>query len=454
MSRLPEGHDGAAQVLVVDDDENLRVILTDRLAGSGYGVSLASSMAEAVSRLERESYQLVLLDIYLPDQSGLEGLRKILELHPSLPVILMTAHGTIGMAVEAMKEGARDFITKPIDFKRLGVIVEREIERSRMKSEIHYLRRATDEPFSEIIGAGTGLRKVMDLVRQVARSNTSVLLRGETGTGKEVIAREIHRLSPRRDRPFIVANSAAIPRELMESEMFGHVKGSFTGAISDHEGFFETAGVGTLLLDEIGDLDMGLQAKILRVLEDGSFKKVGSTRTQYNRARIIASTHQDLERLIGESRFREDLFYRLDVFPIRIPPLRDRNEDIPQLARHFLDLYSARNPGGSLRLTQEAIDALVEYSWPGNVREMRNIMERLAIRMEGGAVGAGDVELLLGRPEETRAGGTVRPLKDTERKAIVAALEKYDGNRTRAAGALGIGRRTLQNKIKLYRIDL
>ena len=296
--------ESVAHVLLVDDDSNLLMIVSDRLTNAGYRISQASNLREALELLERESFHLVLLDIYLPDQNGLEGLRKIRAGHASLPVIIMTAHGTIDMAVEAMKEGAYEFITKPLDLKRLRMLVERAIESNQLRTEIDYLRRATDEPFIEIIGKRTGLSAAMDLAERVAGSDTTVLLRGETGTGKEVIARAIHRLSPRRHRPFVVANCAAIPRELMESEMFGHTKGAFTGAVADHAGFFETAGNGTLLLDEVGDLNMDLQAKILRVLEDGSYRKVGSSTTLYNRARIIASTHQPLEKLMEEGRFQ------------------------------------------------------------------------------------------------------------------------------------------------------
>jgi DNA-binding NtrC family response regulator len=364
----------------------------------------------------------------------------------------MTAHGTIDVAVEAMKEGAYEFVTKPLDFKRLGMLVERAIESTQLRTEIDYLRRATDEPFTEIIGKRTGLRNVMDLVERVSGSDTTVLLRGETGTGKEVIARAIHRLSPRRLRPFVVANCAAIPRDLMESEMFGHTKGAFTSAVADHAGFFETAGIGTLLLDEIGDLNLDLQAKILRVLEDGSYRKVGSTTTIYNRARIIASTHQPLEKLMEEGRFRKDLFYRLNVMPIHLPSLRERAEDIPELAMHFLRINAGGNRAREPVLTEETFAILKEHPWRGNLRELKNCMERLAIMAPGRTIGADDIRLLLhDRPVE-EINLSVRPLRDLERQAIIAALEALEGNRTKAAEALGIGRRTLQNKLKQYGI--
>jgi DNA-binding NtrC family response regulator len=445
--------ESAAHILLVDEDDNLRLIVSDRLASAGYRVAEASSLREALEQLDRESHQLVLLDIYLPDQTGTEGLRAIRARHPSLPVIIMTAHGTIDMAVEAMKEGAYEFITKPLDFKRLGVLVERAIESKQLQTEIDYLRRATDEPFTEIIGMGTGLKHAMALVDRVAGSDATVLLRGETGTGKEVIARAIHRLSPRRTKPFVVANCAAIPRELMESEMFGHVRGAFTGAIADHAGFFETAGNGTLLLDEIGDLNMDLQAKILRVLEDGSYRKVGSSTTLRNGARIIASTHQPIEKHMEEGRFREDLFYRLNVMPIHLPPLRERREDIREFAKHFLRTCACGNNSREMILTEGAIAALEEHPWRGNLRELRNCMERLALTAPGRTIDAADVRLLLHhRPEEERELATLR-LQDLERQAIVAALERLDGNRTKAAEALGIGRRTLQNKLKQYGIN-
>jgi DNA-binding NtrC family response regulator len=441
---------GTARILVVEDDENLRMIISDRLADMGFRISQASSLKGALEELDRESCHLALLDIFLPDQSGLEGLSKMREIVPSMPVIVMTAHGTIDMAVEAMREGAYEFVTKPLDFKHLEVLVQRAIERFQLRTEIDYLRRADDEPFTMIVGERTGLRGVMELVHQVADSDTTVLLRGETGTGKEVIAREIRRHSARAKKPFVVANCAAIPRELMESEMFGHVRGSFTGAIADRAGFFETAGDGTLMLDEIGDLDYGLQAKILRVLEDGSFRKIGGNAPQSSRTRVIASTHQNLERLMEEGRFREDLFYRLNVFPINIPPLRHRKEDIPQLARHFLQAGSRGMRGIETEIVDDAIKVLVEYPWPGNVRELKNLMERLALTMAGKRIGAADVSVYLGQKPAYRQESEVLPLWETERRAIITALGRFSGNRTKTAEALEISRRGLQNKLKSY----
>jgi DNA-binding NtrC family response regulator len=444
-----DGRTASARILVVEDDENLRLILSDRLAGIGYSVSQAGTLAQAFTALREEDCQLVLLDIFLPDQSNLEGLRSIRQDFPSAPVIVMTAHGSIDLAVEATREGAYEFVTKPLDYKRLEVLIRRAIESSRLQVEVDYLRRATDEPFSQVIGERTGLREVFRLVRQVAASDTSVLLRGETGTGKEVVARAIHRLSDRRDKPFAVANCAAIPKELMESEMFGHKKGSFTGAIADHSGVFETAADGTLLLDEIGDLNIELQAKILRVLENGTFRRVGGTKDLQNKARVIASTHQKLEKRIKEGLFREDLFYRLKVFPITLPPLRHRRSDIPEMARYFLRTGSAGRSGPT-ELSAEAIDALVDYPWPGNVRELKNFMERLAITMSGRTVSADDIRSQLSKPEEDSRTYKAKTMQEIEKEAIIAALDHYDGNRTRAAKSLGIGRRTLQNKLKSY----
>ena len=448
---MPEnGSRGAAAILVVEDDENLRMIISDRLTNMGYRVCQAASLKKAFEKLDRESCQLVLLDIFLPDQSGLEGLKKIRSFFPSMPVLVMTAHGTIDMAVEAMREGAYEFVTKPLDFKRLEVLVHRAIESFQLRTEVDYLRRAADEPFTLIIGERTGLRSVVQLVRQVSDSDSTVLLRGETGTGKEVIARKICRLSARGKKPFVVANCAAIPRDLMESEMFGHVKGSFTGAIADRAGVFETAGDGTLLLDEIGDLDYDLQAKILRVIEDGSFSKIGGKSPQNSRARILASTHQNLEKLMEENRFREDLYYRLNVFPIMIPPLRHRREDIPDFARYFLRTATGGRGSGLTEISDSAVEVLIDYPWPGNVRELKNFMERLAITMSGRTINAEDVMMYLGQARKGKQELVVQPLEETEKQAIIAALDKFDGNRTKAAAALNIGRRTLQNKLKSY----
>jgi DNA-binding NtrC family response regulator len=439
-----------ARILVVDDDDNIRLIITDRLANLGYQVDQSSSLEECVDHLTRESYQLLLLDMYLPDQQGVEGLVLLRQRFPSLPIILMTAHGTIDLAVEAMKEGAYDFVTKPLDFKRMSALVERAIESNQLRTEIQYLRRTTDAPFIDIVGDQTGLKTTMGLVRKVADSNTTVLLRGETGTGKEVIARAVHRLSSRRDKAFVVANCAAIPRELMESEMFGHTRGAFTGAVSNHAGFFETAGNGSLLLDEIGDLNLDLQAKILRVLEDGSFRKVGSSTTLHNRARLIASTHQPLEELMEDGRFREDLFYRLNVFPIELPALRERKEDIPSLAIHFLRLTSPDRQLDKSAVSKSALQALADHPWPGNIRELRNCIERLALIVPDRPINADDVQSLLLQRPARKSSFPAQPLKDLEEQAIRAALDQFGGNRTKAAKALGIGRRTLQNKLKQY----
>ncbi len=450
MSRSEKRKNGIARILVVEDDENLRMIISDRLANMGYRISQAGSLGEAVEELDRESCQLTLLDIFLPDQSGLEGLRKIRDRFRSMPVIVMTAHGTIDMAVEAIKEGAYEFVQKPLDFKHLEVLVHRAIERFQLRTEVDYLRRVADEPFNLIIGEKTGLKGVMELVYQVADADTTVLLRGETGTGKEVIARKIRKLSARGKRPFVVADCAAIPKDLMESEMFGHLKGAFTGAIADRAGVFETAGDGTLLLDEIGDMKYELQAKILRVLEDGSYRKLGAKAPQSSRARILASTHQNLERLIDEKQFREDLYYRLNAFPITIPPLRHRREDIPDLARFFLHAGAKGDPGKLTEIDDDGITVLVDYPWPGNVRELKNFMERLAITMAGRTISANDVSSYLGRQRTGKQEFEVRPLREMEKQAIAAALDKFEGNRTKAAEALEISRRGLQNKLKLY----
>lgn len=444
------GSDQGAQILVVDDDENLRLIVSDRLASMGHHVTCVADFASALSQLGQQTFQLVLLDVYLPDQDGLDGLRRIKELHRSTVVIVLTAHGTIDLAVEAIKHGAYDFVTKPLDFKRLGVLVERALEDTQLRTEIDYLRRAMDEPYSEIIGDARGLRAVMDLVRQVASSDTTVLIRGETGSGKEVIARAIHRFSPRAHKLMVVANCAAIPHDLMESEMFGHVRGAFTGAVSDHAGYFEAAGTGTLLLDEIGDLDLDLQAKILRVLEDGRFRRVGGSSSLVNRARVIASTHQPLESLMEEGRFREDLYYRLNVLPIHIPPLRERRGDIPEMARQFLRQSCRGRRPDVPTLEPEALEALCTHPWWGNVRELRNCMERLALTVSRPRIHVVDVRPLLARRTPRPADANIQPLKSLEKQAIRDALARYGGNRTKAASALGIGRRTLQNKLKSF----
>ena len=433
-------------LLIVDDDPGFRSLLETILRGEEYAVESAGSVAEAVACISRRSYDAVVCDLRLPDGSGLDILCRSREEMPGTPVVMITAFGTVAGAVEAMKAGAADYLGKPLSSPdELRIVVRRVLDRSHTARERDILREREDAQFAcaDLIAEDVRMKKALELARRVAPTQATVLVTGESGTGKEVFARCIHRNSPRAQRVFVAVNSAALSPSLIESELFGHERGAFTGAVGQHAGRFERAQGGTLFLDEIGELDASLQAKLLRVLQEKAFERVGGTRQIAADVRIIAATNRDLKKQVGEGRFREDLYYRLSAFPIELPPLRERPSDIRRLARFFLE-RAARNLGKSaVSLSPDAESALMAYPWPGNVRELENAMERLAILYDD-VVEAGDLPFA--------APGDARPvqLRQIERKAIEAALEENQGNRTRAARQLGISLRTLQYRLKDY----
>lgn len=438
-----------ASILIVDDDAGFRALMDTILQGEGYDTATAGSVAEALAAGARRSFDLVVTDLKLPDGNGLEVLRYWKQEMPEIPVVVITGFGAVESAVEAMKLGAADYLGKPLSSPdELRIVVGKALEQDQMARERELLREKEDSRVacSELIAGDPGMLRVIELVRKVAPTQTTVLITGESGTGKEVIARCIHRNSPRAQRVFVPVNCAALSPTLIESELFGHERGAFTGAAGQHAGRFERAAGGTLFLDEIGELDAGLQAKLLRVLQEKTFERVGGSRQITADVRIVAATNRDLKVCVAEGKFREDLYYRLTAFPIEIPPLRERPSDIRRLARFFLERASVEMNKPALAISPEAESALMAYSWPGNVRELQNTMERLAILCDG-AVQAGDLPMQGSTPE--------RPVRfrDIERKAIEDALAENGGNRTRAARQLGISLRTLQYRLKEYQFS-
>jgi DNA-binding NtrC family response regulator len=436
------------RILVVDDDPGFRNLLETILVGEGYGVENAGSVGEAVLAGGRRKYDLVVADLKLPDGDGLEVLRWWTENMPETPVIMITAFGTVTSAVEAMKLGAVDYLGKPLSSPdELRLLVRKALDQRQLAEQFQLLREEDAARFScgDLVADDPKMARVLDLARRVAPTNTTVLITGESGTGKELIARCIHRNSPRSQKIFVAVNCAALAPSLIESELFGHEKGSFTGAAGQHLGRFERAHGGTLFLDEIGELDGNLQAKLLRVLQEKTFERVGGTREIAVDVRVIAATNRDLKQSVADGKFREDLYYRLNTFPIEVPPLRDRPSDIPRLVRFFLG-RAARNLGKShLVLTPEAEKVLLAYGWPGNVRELENTMERVAILCDD-VIEPDDLPVT--------SSGPARPVlfRDIERQAIEDALRDNDGNRTKTARQLGISLRTLQYRLKEYGI--
>ena len=440
-------------ILVVEDQGGMRSFLSAALQDAGFSILEASNGDEALVRLAEREVDLVLTDLRMPGADGFEILNQSKKIQPDAAVIVLTAFGTIEGAVKAMRAGAADFLTKPIDSPEVLVMaVERALEERRLRDENERLRR--QEPKSiglkDIIQVDPKTAEVIALVKAVAPSPATVLLLGESGTGKEVFARAVHEIG-NPDAPFVAINCAALPSELLESELFGHEKGSFTGATSQHKGRFELAGRGDLFLDELGELALPLQAKLLRVLQEKAFERVGGTQTLRFRGRIIAATNRDLRRLVDEGAFREDLFYRLNVFPISVPPLRERPADILPLARQRLARLAQRAGAPPLEIDPEAGRLLRAYAWPGNVRELANVLERATILASTSTLSPEllPVELIAQSPDEATGedGGTMR---DIERQAIVDALDASYGNRRKASERLGISLRTLQYRLRDY----
>lgn len=440
------------RILIVEDDETFRSFVQTILEDEGYEVSIACDGREGSQKLAKEGYDLVISDLKMPGKSGLELFRETRQ-DPGPPqFILLTAYGTVDEAVAAMKEGVVDFLTKPLSApEALLTLVKRIIESQERNRELLALKASETVglPPEELIFAGQAMQKVRKLVLDVAGTTANVLIYGESGTGKELIARIIHLLSPRSKASFVPLNCAAIPENLLESELFGHEKGAFTGAIQARQGKFELARGGTIFLDEIGEMPLPLQAKLLRVLQERAFERVGGNKEIKADVRVIAATNRNLQLEVAERRFREDLYYRLNVFPLQLPPLRERSDAIPLLADYFLERFSLQI-GKKLKGAEAGVfDAMARYAWPGNVRELQNIMERAVILAQG-VVRCADLPDALVHATLPASMDSREALKSTERELIIRALEKHRGNRRLTAEELGISRRTLQYKLKEF----
>lgn len=448
------------QILVVDDEERVRQSLNGVLEDEGFQVSEAKEGGQALKQIENDPPDLVLLDIWMPGMDGIETLERIKSLNPSLPVIMISGHANIQLAVKATKLGAFDFIEKPLSLDKVLLTVNNALMVSKLEQENRALRQEVERKY-EIIGASPAIEALREQMKIVAPTNGWVLITGENGTGKELVARGIHRLSLRADKPFVEVNCAAIPEELIESELFGHEKGAFTGALTRKRGKFDLADEGTIFLDEIADMSLKTQAKILRILQEQRFERVGGTEMIFVDVRVIAATNRDLKEEIQKGRFREDLYYRLNVIPLAVPPLRERKSDIPLLVEHFLTEFCRENQKEKKKISREAMDLLISYSWPGNVRELKNIVERMGIMTRGAVIEAKDV------PEPVQAQRRPLPelsffdyplLKDArrefEKRFIIKKLMENDENISKTAEMIGIERSNLHRKIRSYGIEL
>jgi len=443
------------QILVVDDDSSLRSVMKMQLEEAGYQVALAADGAEAYDLIREIRPQLVISDLKMPT-SGLELMRRIAadDIQPTL--IIVTAFGTVETAVEAMKLGAYDYVTKPLDFEELVLVVHRAMERQNLLEEVRNLRSVLDQRygFEGIVGRAKSLLRVLDQASRVAQRDTTVLIQGETGTGKELMARAIHQNSPRKNAPFVTINCGSIPKELVEAELFGYTRGAFTGAQTTKPGKIELADGGTLFLDEVGELPLDAQVKLLRVLQQGEIAKIGATEVQKVDVRVVAATHRNLQAMIEDATFREDLYYRLAVVPLLLPPLRERREDIPELVKHLFNKAKERHGIVDVEFASSVVQHLTHYRWPGNVRELENVLERMLVLSSSNLISEADLPEEIRRlPPDSSLFWIELPeegvsLEAVERELILRALEQAKGNQTKAAKYLDISRRTL-----IYRME-
>jgi len=445
------------RVLVVDDDSAHRTMLRTLLDDWGYAIAEADDGETAVAVVQDRPVDLVLMDIRMVRLSGIEALERIKVINPAIPIVLMTAYASIDMAVEALKKGAYDYLTKPLDFDKLRLTLERALEHIRLQSENRRLRRQLEAGFQspDIVGSSPAMVRLMETVAQVAASEATVMVTGESGTGKELVAAAIHHNSPRKDGPFIKVNCAAVTETLLESELFGHEKGAFTGADRRKEGRFVQADGGSLFLDEVGEMPVAMQVKLLRVLQERELTRVGGEQVIPVDVRLIVATNRSLGQMVKEGAFREDLYYRLNVVELTTPPLRDRPEDIPLLAAHFLSRFAEKNHKTVDRFSPRAMDLLIRHPWPGNVRELMNTIERAVVLARSNCLDEADFAALrengLGdRPAITFPADL--PLDTIEREAIVKTLDSAGGNKSEAARRLGISRKTLREKLKKYNL--
>jgi two-component system NtrC family response regulator len=449
------------RLLLVDDDQSLRRVLQVQLEQDGYAVTSAASAVETLSLLAVRPYDLVIADLKMPGMSGLELLKTIRSKHPETIVVILTAFGTVETAVEAMKAGAYHYLTKPVHPEELALTLDRALEHLQLMEEVRSLRASLNQKygFENILGRSDALMEVLDTAARAARTNSTLLIRGETGTGKELLARAIHFNSSRKDYPLITINCGAIPKDLIESELFGHVKGSFTGAISNKRGKVEMADGGTLFLDEVGELSPDVQVKLLRLIQEGEIEKVGSEERAKLDLRIIAATHRDLQAMVEDGTFRQDLYYRLAVIPLMLPPLRERSDDIPDLVQFFFNQSKQKNGRPELSLSDAVMPYFSQYRWPGNVRELENLIERIVVLARGNDVTVQDLPEVLRRERSQIDALEIGlppqgiSLEAIEKELILKALHKCGWNQTHAARYLDISRKTLIYRMEKHGIE-
>jgi|SRR5689334_1424492 two-component system, NtrC family, response regulator len=455
------------RILIVEDDDGLRQVIDTQLARDGHDVTSVGTAEEAIAVLDKSPQELVITDLNLPGLSGLELLKTIRLEHHETTAIVMTAYGTIQTAVDAMKQGAYDYVTKPVHPYELKTLVKRSLDHQRLQREVQALRSTLDRKFGfdDIIGSSPVLLEALDMAARIAVTDATVLISGETGTGKEMVARAIHSRSARGDRPFMTINCGAIPRELLESELFGYVKGAFTGALTHKKGKVEMADGGTVFLDEIGEMPLDLQVRILRLIQERELEKIGATNPTKVDVRIIAATHRDLAAMSKQGTFREDLYYRLLVVPIKVPPLRDRTGDVIELAQHFFARFRAKYSRGDLAISSEVLQCLAEYKWPGNVRELENVVERMVLLARTSELMTADLpdvlmpRATLAEPVATLEGSMLPAepsgvsLEAVEKYYIIQALKRCGGNQAATARFLGISRRTLAYRLEKYGVQ-
>ena len=442
-------------VLVVDDDKYVNDYVKETVTRAGFEVVTAYSGEEAVKLFETRSFDIVLTDLKMHEMDGLALLEHIKQLHPESVVVIMTAYGTVEKAVNAIKNGAYDFLLKPVTPDTVEHILNRITEILSLKQDNETMRRDLASKFQNMVGKSKQMKDIFDLVQSIAQARSTVMITGDSGVGKELVARAIHFCSNRKDKPFVKLNCAALPETLVEAELFGYEKGAFTDAKRTHRGRFELAHEGTLLLDEISEMPLNLQSKLLRVIQEKEFERVGSAQTLQVDVRVIATSNRNLKEYIAEGRFREDLFYRLNVIPIHLPPLKERREDIPLLVEHFVQKYNEENGKAITGVSQRALRLLLGYHWPGNVRELENMIERAVVTTRSDTLTEADfpVELSIGEAGALDSGLRIpMKLEEGNKFLILKTLEKYGGNKTRAAEALGISARTIRNKLAEYQI--
>lgn len=450
-----------APILIVDDDANHLKTLKTIVQSWGYEVAIADDGVRAVEAVKERPFALILMDVRMVRMSGIEALQRIKAYNPAIPILIMTAYSSVDSAVEALKAGAYDYLTKPLDFEALKLGLARALEHAGLKAENAALksRLSADYELENIIGKSRPMKELVEMLAMVAPSEATVLITGESGTGKELIAKSIHHNSPRKDQPLVVVNCAALSETLLESELFGHEKGAFTGADRRREGRFKQADRGTIFLDEIGETSAAMQAKLLRVIQEREIQRVGGDEPLSVDVRILAATHRNLQEAVEEGQFREDLYYRLNVVTLRIPPLRERPDDIPLLARHFLEAYARKNRKKVKGFSPLAMDMLLRYDWPGNVRELENTIERAVILLPDEHITEKELPSHVTEHFAAKADSPApiaaanRPLEEIEREAILATLEDSGGNKSETARRLGINRKTLHKRLKDYGRD-